>query len=283
MDIRRNLDKIHALFPKRNDPVEPGPPLRTAINAEDVEPIHRKMVPGAAPGLSGLRVDHLLQLYTCRRGNVREELLHVLAQVITDAAGGLWPSRLAQWFGSGKITPLLKKDGGVRPAVAPETLRALVSRFVLHSCSGVAQDHLTTNQKGFTPGKNGGQMAIYTVREWAKDLSRKMLVKVDLANAFNTVSRAACCKKAEEMDPLLGSWARWTLSSETALGCGGLRFTATTGLLQGDPLAPLLFRAGITDTLGQMKSSVGRFRRLVPRRWGPPWGASCCGQGILLP
>ena len=98
------------------------------------------------PLRSATNCDHLLQLYTCRRGNVREELLHALAQVITDAAGGLWPARLAQWFGSGKITPLLKKDGGVRPAVAPETLRALVSRFVLHSCSGVAQDHITTNQ-----------------------------------------------------------------------------------------------------------------------------------------
>ena len=77
---------------------------------------------------------------------------------------------LAQGFTSVRLTPLRKKDMGIRFIVAGETLRAIVSRYVLQQSAEESCDYLPENQKGFTPGSNGMQSAIYTVRQWSRRL-----------------------------------------------------------------------------------------------------------------
>jgi hypothetical protein len=214
---------VQRLFPDVEDGVSPPEAIDIGVPIEDVEKVMKKMERGTAPGPSGLRVDHLKQVMEITSGQHKDELLGLLAQVIAQAAGGHWETALARWITGGKITPLRKKDGGVRPVVAVETLRSLVSRFVLQSCAGMARDYLPAKQKGFTPGANGMQTAVYTVREWAKRSHEKVILKLDITNAFNTISRRACCEEADNIDIVLGCWARWSLAANPFRPATGTR------------------------------------------------------------
>jgi hypothetical protein len=247
---------VQRLFPDVEDGVSPPEAIDIGVPIEDVEKVMKKMERGTAPGPSGLRVDHLKQVMETTSGQHKDELLGLLAQVIAQAAGGHWETALARWITGGKITPLRKKDGGVRPVVAVETLRSLVSRFVLQSCAGMARDYLPAKQKGFTPGANGMQTAVYTVREWAKRSHEKVILKLDISNAFNTISRRACCEEADNIDIVLGCWARWSLAANPFLTCNGYEISAKTGLVQGEPLSPLLFCAGIKPIIEELSTSV---------------------------
>ena len=68
------------------------------------------------------------------------------------------------------------------------------------------------------------------------------LLKTDLSNAFNRVSRPALFQAVDELIPALGAWVRWAYGQQAPLfmkkeydikSCEGVR--------QGDPLGPLLF------------------------------------------
>ena len=106
-----------------------------------------------------------------------------------------------------------------------------MSHFVLHQAEEAIANYLTQNQLGFTPSSNGAQSAIYTVREWAKDMHTNLLCNVDRCNAFNNVSRRACCAALIDIDPLLDSWSRWSLSAAVPVVSDGYTFVASTSVL----------------------------------------------------
>ena len=70
-------------------------------------------------------------------------------------------------------------------------------------------------QLGYTPEENGMQAGIFAARSWAQSLDNKVLVKVDIRNAYNIISRHACCEVADAIDNDLATWARWCLAAIT--------------------------------------------------------------------
>ena len=76
-----------------------------------------------------------------------------------------------------------------------------------------------------------------------------LLCKVVLRNAFNQVSRRACCAALIDIDLLLDSWSRWSLAAAVPVVSEGYTFGASTGVLQGDPLSPALFCIALTPIL----------------------------------
>ena len=82
VDVRRNMDKIQALFPRPGDAVELPTSVSCEVEAQTVEKQVRRLVAGTAPGPSGLRVEHLQQLANCTRGNVLDELVNLLSRLI---------------------------------------------------------------------------------------------------------------------------------------------------------------------------------------------------------
>ena len=81
----------------------------------------------------------------------KDELFGLLKRMVEQAAGARWPTELARWFAGGNITPLRKKDNdkGIRPEVAIETLRSLVSRYVLKHSQAEAAEILPPTQCGY--------------------------------------------------------------------------------------------------------------------------------------
>ncbi len=137
-----------------------------------------------------------------------ESVAEVMTWLAQRAISGELPTHLSRWFCGGRGVPLRKKDGGVRPLVVGEVLRATISKLVLNRCIGAAKEALPAVQLGFSPGKNGMQAAVRTARYWARNLHGRLLLKVDISNAYNTVSRVACCDGAENVDSELATWAR---------------------------------------------------------------------------
>ena len=140
-----------------------------------------------APGLSGLRADYLLQATQRKHRKLFEETAEIMARLAQRAIAGDLPMSLARWICRGRGVPLRKKDGGVRPLVVGEVIRAAISKVVLARCGEAACESLPAVQLRFSPGQNGLQAAVRTARYWAQNLHCKALLKVDISNAYNTL------------------------------------------------------------------------------------------------
>ena len=193
-----------------------------------------------------------------------EEAAETLARLARRAISGELPISLARWFCGGRGVPLRKKDGGVRPLVVGEVLRAAVSKLVLARCGEDARESLPAVQLGYSPGKNGLQAAVRTARFWAQNLHKKVLLKVDIFNAYNSVSRLARCDGAENVSSELGAWARWCLATPSLVSCKGEAMSCSTG----KPLSPLLFCIGISPVI---ETLAARFPHLA-QAWYPDDG-----------
>ena len=124
------LEQLALLFPKTSeDLVAKAAP--TTIQDDQLCRILRSVPRGLAPGPSGLRTDHIIQLRDYKKGKLFDELVALSIGFAQQAVSGNLPKHLARWLCAGRAIPLKKKGGGIRPLVVGETLRAVVSKYVL--------------------------------------------------------------------------------------------------------------------------------------------------------
>ena len=140
----------------------------------------------------------------------------------------------------------------------------MVSKYILLRCGGCARKVLPAVQLGYTPEENGMQAGIFAARTWAQALDNKVLVNVDIRNAYNTISRHACCEVADAIDSDLATWTRWCLASPSMVTCNGQNLWCTTGVQQGEPLSPVLFCAGIAINTSRGRLLSGSGAAVVP-------------------
>ena len=164
---------------------------------------------GLAPGPSGLRVEHLRTVLEDRKPTVEAELLEALTLLTNLAVSGRLPLPLQPFLCGGRLVPVLKKDNGIRPIVVGELLRSLIAKVALAELGDGLAD-LQPLQVGVGGQGPWAQAAVLTVREWTKALrggSPNVLVKVDIANAFNSINRSACLQGIRSLAPGLSCGA----------------------------------------------------------------------------
>jgi hypothetical protein len=166
------------------------------------------------------------------------------------AVSGQLPSSLHAWLASARLIPLTKKGGGVRPIAIGETLRRLVGKVICirdKKIIPVAMDAL--HQMGV--GTAGGLEAGIAAARWKlQDLAdngdeSRIMLKVDLRNAFNNAHRSSFLKESADRLPSVYPWAAWLYSRESTLIGVGFTIPSQQGAQQGDPLGPLLFSLGL--------------------------------------
>ena len=97
---------------------------------------------------------------------------------------------------------------------------------------------------------------VHTVRRVVEEKPDKFVLQTDLQNAFNIVSREKVLEKTAQHFPDIFNWVKASYGTVTELVFGGNTLESTTGLAQGDPIAPLLFSLVLQDIVEQIEEEV---------------------------
>lgn len=262
--VWKTLEDLH---PQPMEPLPPGlPPSLPSVFGDDApghwEPKITHAIShfprGSAAGPSGLRPVHLQDAVKRRGGSVG--LVAALGQLTKDWVHGKLPPQHGPALCAANLTPLRKADGGVRPVAVGDTLRRVVGKALLATnvCkTEVAQ--LGPIQTGI--GIRGAAEAVAMGCQSLVDSLEKqpgwVLLKVDMSNAFNTVSRKAVLQSALQYCPSAFNFLKFAYSEPAPLFSGGRMLLSKEGTHQGCPLGPLGFALGIHPVLQQLSSAPG--------------------------
>lgn len=153
----------------------------------------RSFARGTAGGGSGLTINHLREMLDMPTSESASGLASGLSKVATRFESGDMPDCIISWVASARLTPLVKRDGGVRPVAIGETLRRIISSTLNVRVKKWAIAYLMPLQVGvgIPSGCEAVVHAARCIENHIHDDSRYGLLKVDLPNAFNLISRSA--------------------------------------------------------------------------------------------
>ena len=130
-----------------------------------------------------------------------------------------------------------------------ETLRRLTGKALAKTAVAGFKTHFEPIQLGV--GTSGGcEATVHTARQWLarnRDSKSKVLVTLDLENAFNCVDRSAFLREARRMAPNLVPWLDYCYKTDGNLLLGQHRLRSARGIQQGDPLGPALFALSVHE------------------------------------
>lgn len=157
----------------------------------------QKFPRGEAAGAKDFFPAHLLELCSVSSAeNVHDGFLKALTNFVICPATARVPTCLAPWFLAAPFTPLCKRNDGIRPIAVGETFRSLVSAFLTTRVGSQAQQFLEPIHLGVKT-RAGREAIVHAARPFLHSHGKQAthaLLQVDLANAFNLVSRSASLK-----------------------------------------------------------------------------------------
>ena len=236
-------------------PYPNAPPLK--VNEEEVKHALGSFRKGSSGGTMSLRAEHL---QIALRAHVDEKVhpLTALTDVVNVLLSGKAPFEIQERFAGARLCALQKGECDVRPIAAGETIRRLVGKVACLTAKKKASRLFKGIQYGVaTPA--GSERVIHLCRQTMSrhaDDTNFVLCKVDLANAFNRVSRSAFIALLRKHFPELSAWVEWTYSTDSLLTYGSRTLPSSEGVQQGDPLGPLLFSLVMLEAAKMIKEAL---------------------------
>ena len=181
--------------------VNASPPLTTS----DIKDAIRSFPRGLAAGPSGLRPQHLKDALV---PGWRDEVVRHVADLTNLLSQGRAPSPMRPWICGASLAALPKPDGSHRPIAAGDTWRRLTAKLLAKSHTEELRDYLEPLQLGVGT-KMGYEAIIHTCRQWfsrSSNAPTKVLVTLDLSNAFKSVDRSAVLESVRRTAPDLAPW-----------------------------------------------------------------------------
>ena len=239
------LRLLHPASDFRGPEIAPNLPTIDTPSAATAVRLLRSFPRGSTGGQFGLSPQHLLEL-CCVPGSV---LPDTVARLVALVANGLVPKGARPYIFSAHLSAFTKKAGGIRPIAAGEVLRRAAAKLL---CRAVSKDagRLLQQMAQVAVGVSGGlDGAQHNARRFAAAVLESeggcdelAVLKLDLSNAFNLVSRQTLLAEATELLPILGRYACAAYSAPSPLFFGPFHvLSSESGVQQGDPLGPLLF------------------------------------------
>ena len=247
--------------PAPNDSQLPPPPdtnLATPVVAgeDDVRKALASFGPGASGGPGGLRPGHLVTLTARGAGEAGARLLASLTKFTNLLLRGEVPEFARQVFYGARLCALGKKDGGVRPIAAGNVLRRLAAKVGARPSSARLGSELRPIQLGFST-RGGCEAAVHAARSYLSGTSqRRVVCKLDVANAFNSLRRDALLTVARRRVPELYPFIWQAYSGDSILFFEGGNLVSATGVQQGDPLGPALFSLAIDEAVQEINTEL---------------------------
>ena len=148
--------------------------------------VFKKLGKLTSPGVHGLRYEHL-QLCLREKG---DDFLVVLGKFLKILYQGHVPQWVSPFITMGRIVPFLKDTGKIRPIVLPDTMRKLIAKYLLRKTQKRLLTIFENTQYGVCVPS--GASALATKLKLAMENEEyDTLLRLDLRNAFNCISRVA--------------------------------------------------------------------------------------------
>ena len=224
------------------------------VSSDSVKKAILSFPAGCAGGPDGLKPGHLKHLIgTAGVGN---RLLDALTKLVNLILKDKIPEVIRPIFFGANLFALEKKDGGVRPIAVGSTLRRLTTKVGLNLVSRNLANHFEPSQLGYS-SRGGSEAAAHAARLYLKsDIRNKVLLKLDIKNAFNCMRRDTILLKVKEKIPSLYNLFWQAYSGPSHLFYRDTTIPSQTGLQQGDPGGPALFSLGLDDIVKGLKSEL---------------------------
>ncbi|KAJ9461710.1 Retrotransposable element SLACS 132 kDa protein [Diplonema papillatum] len=170
------------------------------------------------------------------------------------------PTASMPYLAGATLIALNKKDGDVRPIAVGEVWRRLAAKCACAAVKKEAEKILVKDSQVGVAVQGGLEAAVQAVRGYSeRNLGRsgKVILKVDLKNAFNSVHRDAMIRETKANLPELLPWVEWCYAGKSNLFMRGKVLKSEEGAQQGDPMGPLLFSLAIAPIVQKMKRETG--------------------------
>ena len=189
---------------------------------------------------TNFRVQHLVD--ACN-SQLARPVLSTLRSVVNLLLSGRAHEDVRPFLAGAKLTALVKGESDIRPIAAGNVFRRIASKCVCQLSQARFRVALGKLQAGVACPA-GAEIVVHSTRavvdaRWSDP--DFVLLKVDFANAFNSIDRHALLMQCRESFPDLLPWVRWCYGDQPWLfhPTGNLR--SCVGVQQGDPLGPFLF------------------------------------------
>ena len=176
------------------------------VSASDVAVVSASFGKHSGAGPSGLRPYHLRQTLTPA---YKDQVLDHLSSMVNLLVKGHAHPDVSPWLCGALLMALPKKDGGARPIAVGAVFRRLAGKALCASYGDAARDYLWPVQIGVAQPL-GTEVGLQVARQWCyrnRHDGTKVFVKLDFANAFNTVDRQYLLQEVRNQFPGLAPWA----------------------------------------------------------------------------
>lgn len=231
-----------------------------SVSDEDLKKSIRSFRPGSAGGIDGLTPQHLKDI-TADGFPLANRVLSALSDFMNKIVlPGRVPAFAIDSFFGAQLFGLEKPNNGCRPIAIGMTLRRLAGKLAMSKLHPECQNLLRPNQLGVGVPR-GCEAIVHAVRRFVSSPSSKgkVLLKIDMANAFNSIRRDKILHLVKERVPCLFPMAWQAYGKATPLFFADQEIQSCEGVQQGDPLGPFLFSLGILDPIKACESELTLF------------------------
>ena len=154
----------------------------------------RSFPKGTAAGPSGLQIQHLLDVATTP---LPTSICSTLRDIVNLLASGKASPSLSRFLAGGNLIGLNKLKDGSAPILVGESLRRLTGKCLCALVKDKASSHIQPIQLGVACS-SGVEKIIHCLR---KSIEEHVVLKLDMCNAFNLVSRQAVLDECATFSP----------------------------------------------------------------------------------
>lgn len=262
----QTLSKLQSKHPTPHvDREIPSSPTQREINEAlqcdetQIRRAIRSFAPGSASGPDLLEPQHLKDLTSTPCGETGNSLIKSLTRLINLMLRGNVPDDVVPFLYGASLTALNKVNSDVRPIAVGTAYRRIASKIASRHGISMVKDSFYPHQYGVGIRK-GSELIVHNVRNY---LSRKIeantpfvMLKVDFANAFNTVRRDVVLNEIRNEINELFPFVNQMYSANSNLFYGEHKLISAEGMQQGDPIGPLGFSLAINKLVHSLKSEL---------------------------
>ena len=233
------------------------------IGKEDLKRAISSFPNGSSGGPDGFLPQHLKDMTAFSVGDPANRLLEDLVEFFNNIVlCGNVPKDVLSIFYGANLTALSKDDNGVRPIAVGFTLRRIAGKMLMCKINGKCETLLRPHQLGVGTPK-GAEAAVHAIRAYVKspETKNKVLLKVDMKNAFNNVRRDVILKLVKTHTPEIFQYVYQCYSTSSSLFFAsysedGCVLESKEGVQQGDPLGPFLFSLAVMEKIKSLESEL---------------------------